>query len=114
MSDGHGDHGAHDSHGGHKEEKSGGKTDMVEQAVDRLGKRIEDYVTGGISKLVASILFLITIGAAYGFIAASRGAPIAEYFVIAPAIAGLVAYYNRTFAVLIFTLLVILLVFVPL
>ena len=114
MSGGHDDHGSHDSHGGHKEEKSGGKADMVEQTVDRLAKRVEDYITGGISKLIAGILFLITIGAAYGYIAASRGEPIAEYFIIAPAVAGIIAYYNRAFAVLIFILLVILLVFVPL
>jgi hypothetical protein len=114
MSSGHDGHESHGHSESHSEAKTKDKTSMVDETIDRLAKRIENYITGGISKLIAAILFLITIGAVYGYLAASRGEPIAEYFIIAPAIAGLLAYYNRSFAVILFILLVVVLLLVPL
>ncbi len=111
MSSGHDSHGHGESH---SETKTKDKNNMFDETIDKLAKRIENYITGGISKLIAAILFLITIGAAYGYLAASRGEPIAEYFIIAPAVAGLIAYYNRSFAVILFIILVAILLLVPL
>ena len=94
--------GGHKEHGEHKESSPGEMPRM-----DNFFGKIGDYITSGISTFVAAIFIIITIGAFYGFFVARHQADAAVYFLIAPAIVGLIAYYNRAFAVAIFIVLVL-------
>ncbi len=93
--------GEHKERGEHKE-SSGEKPKM-----DGFFEKIENYITSGISTFVAFLFVLISVGAFYGFLVAKHQADVAVYFLIAPAIVGLIAYYNRAFAVAIFIVLVL-------
>jgi len=81
---------------------------MEDSRTDNFFEKVENYITGGISTFVAFLFFLVTIGALYGFFVASKKGDYQEWFLIAPAIAGLIAYYNRAFAIAVFGLLILL------
>lgn len=73
---------------------------------DNLFDRILKYITTGIQRFVAFLFFLFTAGAVYG-IFITRASPAAQPFLlIAPAAVGLLAYYNRAFAIWAFVMLV--------
>ena len=97
MSDDH----SHDSHAGSG--KGGNKS-----STDNAFKKIEDYLHAKIQRFVAFIFILIATGAALGAIFAGKGW--AEYVVLVPAAAGLIAYYSRDYAVAVFAILLIFLV----
>ena len=79
---------------------------MGEQT-DNVFQQIEDYVTGGIARFVAFLFFLITLGAVYGYFIAQRGSDLQQYFLLAPAIIGVIAYYGRALSVTIFVILLL-------
>ena len=94
MSD-HGHDTGHGSGGGNK--GSGSEKSFV---VDKIFGRVMDYIGEKIAKLVAFMLLIITIGAIFGFYVAQKsGNPL---FLLIPACLGIVAYYERDIATLIF------------
>ena len=70
--------------------------------VDEILTRISNYVTGTISSFVAFLFFLFALGAIYGALIVSRYPHLGIYLIIAPALVGLIAYYSRTFSLIIF------------
>ena len=72
-------------------------------------ERTQKYITDSIQRFVASLFILISAGAVIGFMLAQR--PGGEFLIIVPAVAGLIAYYNRDFAMVVFSI-VILLIFI--
>ncbi len=97
---------SHDSHsdsgGGGKKASGGGDRSFM---VDRLFQRIVSYVSEGIAKLIAFILIVVTIGALIGYVIAQRQAPF--LLVFAPAALGIIAYYERDVAILLFVALLL-------
>lgn len=78
--------------------------------VDKLFERLSNYVTRRISVFVAFLFFIFTLGSVYGSWIIIRKAPLAEILIIIPALMGLLAYYNRSFATAIFGAIILLFV----
>ncbi|GEM_PF-2920192 len=102
MSDPHG----HDDHGGGEKHSGGGGRHFM---ADRFLGRVLDYITGGIAKLVAFILIIMTVGAIVGYVISQRQAPFLLVFV--PAALGVIAYYERDIAIVLFAALLLFVVF---
>lgn len=98
-------HDSHESHGSEekKEAKSGGWAETADNWYDR----IATYVSEQISTFVAFLFILFTIGAAYGVFFAAKFPHLVVPAILAPAFIGLVAYYNRVFATIMFVLFLI-------
>lgn len=75
--------------------------------IDSLFQRVVGYVGKQISTFVAFLFFLFTAGVAFGVFISMRFPELVPYFVIAPAIMGLIAYYNRTVATILFVALIL-------
>ena len=75
--------------------------------VDGFFDKIAHYIGTGIQRFVSFLFFLFTAGAVFGYWVAISGNPFDEYFILAPAIMGIVAYYNRTAAILLFIILIV-------
>ena len=75
---------------------------------DKWFEKIQDYLTGGISRFVGFLFFLITAGAILGYVVAQRGE--GEILILIPAAAGLLAYFNRDFAVAVLGFVVLLII----
>ncbi len=71
--------------------------------VDGWIERVERYITGTISSFVAFLFFLFALGAMYGAVVISKSDELGIYLIIALALIGLIAYYSRTFSLIIFT-----------
>lgn len=99
----------HDHHHDEKPAASSGKS-----MSDDLFNKVIDYVQGKIATFVAFLFLLITIGAIYGAVVVSHPGTeaISPFLVIAPAIMGFIAYYNRDFAVFLFILLFLFFIFI--
>ena len=82
-------------------------SDKKEQRADPWFNKIENYVTAKIGSFVAFLFFLIAMGAGIALFVIERWPEAAPMAVIIPAIAGIVAYYNRTFALIMFVLLIV-------
>jgi hypothetical protein len=79
--------------------------DKKEQKADPWFEKIQKYVTAKIGAFVAFI-FLIFAAGAFAAIMVMQRWPGHEWLVIMiPAVAGIIAYYNRTFAIIAFVLL---------
>ncbi len=78
-----------------------GDEEKTDSRVDNWFGKISDYVTGGISSFVAFLFFVFAAGAIYGSLAISKS-QLGTYLIIAPAIIGLIAYYNRGFSIIMF------------
>ncbi|MCR4368856.1 MAG: hypothetical protein NUV67_03040 [archaeon] len=78
-----------------------------DSTTDSFFSRLEGYISGGISRFVAFLFFLVTIGAFYGYFLSKRDTDASQYLLLAPAVIGLLAYYDRAFALIIFALLVV-------
>jgi len=108
---------AHDEHGESSEGRESGNpksTSDKKSMSDNLFNKIIDYVQGGIATFVAFLFLLITIGAIFGALVVSHAGTIGgivPFILIAPAALGVLAYYNRDFAVAIFIILVLFFVF---
>ena len=90
---------------GHVEIGSGSKSGTPTSMSDNWLQKIEDYITGGISRFVAFLFLLITIGAVLGYFVAQRRE--SEILLVIPAAAGLLAYYSRDFAVAVLAIVVV-------
>lgn len=89
----------------HKEEKK-----EKEEKYFNLDKFFDDLstkVTETLKSFIAFLFLLLAVGAAYGFFVTLKHTEIAPLLVILPAVLGLIAYYNKTFAIAIFVLLII-------
>jgi len=75
--------------------------------IDSWYEKIMGYITNRISSFVAFLFFLFAIGAVFGICVAMRWPHLASWIVIIPAVIGLIAYYNRTFATVMFFLLLV-------
>jgi hypothetical protein len=77
------------------------------QKADPWFEKIQGYVTAKIGAFVAFLFFLVAMGAGIALFIIERWPEAAPMAVIVPALAGIVAYYNRTFALVMFVLLVV-------
>ena len=98
-----------DDHGEAAQSKGKDSGDDKTFMVDRFFSRLADYITEEIAKLVAFLLILVTIGALVGYVIATRQAPFLLVFV--PAVLGIIAYYERDIAILLFVALLLFVVF---
>lgn len=103
MSDSHGP----DGHGGGEKKSSGGGDRSF--MADRFLGRIFEYISDGIGKLIAFILIMITVGALIGYYISYRHWDFLLVFV--PAGLGIIAYYERDIAIILFAALLLLVVF---
>ncbi|MDD3084249.1 MAG: hypothetical protein PHP82_04465 [Candidatus ainarchaeum sp.] len=81
------------------------------EKVDGWYKKIQDYLTKKIGSFVAFLFVLYALGALTAIFVMTKYPQQAYLVVIIPAIAGIVAYYNRAFATFIFFALVISVIF---
>lgn len=96
MSDSHG----HSDHG-HEKKGNGDRSFMV----DRFFERIVDYISGRIAKLIALMFIIMTVGALIGYFIAIKQAPF--IFIFLPATLGIIAYYERDVAIVLFVALLL-------
>ena len=75
--------------------------------VDSAFKRILDYVGKGIQTFVAFLFFIFAAGAIFGYLVILGKLPYGEFLIILPAALGLIAYYNRMFAVFLFVIFIL-------
>ena len=66
---------------------------------------IGNYIADHIQRFVAFLFFLVAIGTFYGFFIASADPGLQPFLLMAPLLVGLLAYYNRAFALFAFVLL---------
>ena len=86
------------------------KEETVTQTVGKVVtwyEKIMGYIASRVSSFVAFLFFLFTMGAFFGMVAVQHAPQFAFYIVMAPAVLGLIAYYNRSFATVMFILLLI-------
>ena len=81
----------------------------IQKTVDKWFTKIQVDIGKKIGAFVAFFLFLLAIGIFIGINAARNFPEQAMLAVIIPAMAGIIAYYNRAFAVVI---LIIMLIFI--
>ena len=123
MQDAHSGHGNehHDAHQEHEEEHEESHSHEESHAeaaapsgikaacmCDPFFDKVSNYVTGKIATFVAFLFFLITIGAVYALVITK--APLdtlTTTLILTPAVVGLIAYWNRDLAVIIFTVFII-------
>ncbi len=83
-----------------------------EMGDDKVGKvdtwfgKIETYVTGVIGAFVAFLFLIFAAGAGAALFVAEQWPEKTFMIVLIPAVSGLMAYYNRTYATLIFIILI--------
>ncbi|MDD5162987.1 MAG: hypothetical protein PHD95_02150 [Candidatus ainarchaeum sp.] len=75
--------------------------------VERRFSGLADYLSAQISTFVAFLFLLFALGAFFGAFVYTKFPEIAIYFIIAPAVLGLIAYYNRTVAVILFAVFIV-------
>ena len=63
---------------------------------------ISNYLGAQISRFVAFLFLLFAVGAFFGAFVYTRFPEIGVYLIIAPAVLGLIAYYNRVAALVLF------------
>ena len=74
--------------------------------VDSWFGKIENYVTGVIGAFVAFLFLIFAGGAAFALFIAESWPEKAFLVVLIPAASGILAYYNRTYAILVFIALI--------
>ncbi len=75
--------------------------------VDSWFVKIQKYVTEKIGSFVAFLFVLYALGAMTAIMVSSIHPDLAYLVVIAPAIAGIIAYYNRAFATFCFGIIIL-------
>ena len=81
------------------------KDDSPSPRTDNFFIDIGNYILDHIQRFVAFLFFLVAIGAFYGFFITTMEASLQPFLLIAPLLVGLLAYYNRAFALFAFILL---------
>jgi len=75
--------------------------------VDSWFGKVEKYVTGVIGAFVAFLFLIFAAGAAFALFVAEQWPEKAFLVVLIPAVSGMLAYYNRTYATIAFIVLVV-------
>ncbi len=70
--------------------------------IDKAFDKFSSYLSDRISTFVAFLFVLIAVGAFYGYLVVPRFPEISIYLLLTPLGLALVAYYNRTFATILF------------
>ena len=96
---------ADSGHSGPKEEKKAGNGGGKNFMVDRFISGLTDWIAEGIGKFVAFILFMVTVGAVFGYFVAVRD--LNALWLMAPAVVGLIAYYERDIAIVLFVIILV-------
>lgn len=86
-----------------EKETSSSKTGTV----DTWFGKLFDNLGGAISSFIAFLFILFTLGAVYGYVVFTRLPNLAPLLIATPAIIGLIAYYNRNFALILFVALML-------
>lgn len=68
--------------------------------------KVLGYVSKQISVFVAFLFFVFTLGAVYSWFLISMGTQYIEYLIVLPAVMGIIAYYNRAFAIAVFIIVI--------
>jgi hypothetical protein len=63
---------------------------------------IANYLGAGISRFVAFLFLLFAVGAFFGAFVYTRFPSMGIYLILVPAVLGLIAYYSRTAAIVMF------------
>jgi hypothetical protein len=79
----------------------------IQKTVDGWFTKIQTDIGKKIGAFVAFFFFLLAIGIFIGIIAMQHYPEQAMLAVLFPAIAGIIAYYNRAFAIIIFIIMLI-------
>jgi len=82
-----------------------GEDDTKQQKADPWFEKIQKYVTAKIGAFVSFLFLLVAGGAALALFVVEHWPEAAYFAVIVPALAGIFAYYNRTFAIIAFVIL---------
>ena len=72
------------------------------KGIDKWFNKLDNYFTGKIAAFVAFLFFLFTVGAVFGAVSVWKLPGLAPYIIMVPAFLGLIAYYSRGFATLMF------------
>ena len=78
-----------------------------EGTVDSWFRKIFDKIGEQISHFVAFLFIVFALGAFYGTLIVARSPDYSHYLLIAPLLPALLAYYDRTFATIIFVGLIL-------
>ena len=84
------------------DEKEVADSGPVLGTIDRLFNRFSSYLSDRISTFVAFLFLLIALGGVFGFFIVPHFGELAIYVLMAPLVLALIAYYNRTFASILF------------
>jgi hypothetical protein len=79
----------------------------IEKTVDSWFGKIQKMIGTGVSQFVAFFFFSLALGALIGIMLIQHYPDQALLGVIVPALAGAIAYYNRSFATAIFIILIL-------
>ena len=77
-------------------------------SIDKVFGKLAGWITKQISGFVSFLFFLFAAGALYGYFIVPHAGQFAIWLLLAPFILGLIAYYSRTFATILFFLLIVL------
>jgi len=83
----------------------------MEKTLDDWYGKIQKQLTGKISNFVAFLFFLFALGALIMLMVMQKYPQQAFLVILGPAVAGIIAYYNRIFATIVFFGVVILIFF---
>ncbi|MBN1940826.1 MAG: hypothetical protein JW772_01445 [Candidatus Diapherotrites archaeon] len=75
--------------------------------VERRISGVANYLSAGISRFVAFLFFLFGIGAFFGAFVYTSFPKLGIYLIVAPLLLGLIAYYNKTVAIVLFIVFLI-------
>ncbi len=73
--------------------------------VDSLFDKFSSYLSARVSTFVAFLFVLIAFGGFYGYFIVTRFPELSIYLLITPLVIALIAYYNRTFATIMFLII---------
>ncbi len=79
-----------------------------ENKVDKWINKIQDYIATRISAFVAFMFLLVALGSSITILVITKWPEYTFLTVLGPVTAGIIAYYNRTIAVILFALLILL------
>ncbi|NMA44875.1 MAG: hypothetical protein GX950_03640 [Candidatus Diapherotrites archaeon] len=82
----------------------------LDKKIDGIYSKIQKKVTGSIAEFVAFFFFVITLGSLVTIYIITQFPQHAFWVVLTPALAGIISYYNRTFATIIFLGILLLLI----
>lgn len=80
--------------------------------VDPWFEKIQNYINKRLGSFVAFLFLLVALGAFIAIIITQRWPHYSIYTVAVPGAAGLLAYYNRTFAVILFGIFLLVIFFI--